>query len=630
MSSILASLNPQQQKAGKHFDGPALVVAGPGSGKTRVLTHRVAFLVKDKKIDPQNILCVTFTNKAAGEMRERIFNLLKESTRIESIGTFHSMCARILRRDGIKIGIPHNFVIFDHNDSKEVIRKVMKRLNISSKRANPSAVLARISQAKNELIDEVEFGKYTYGMFLEKVSQIYPEYQKFLRKSKALDFDDLLSKAVNLFIQSPQTLKKYQEKFKYILVDEYQDTNHAQYMFIKLLAEKYRNVFVVGDMSQSIYAFRGADFKNILNFQRDYKDAKIYRLEQNYRSQKSILDAATNVISNNKTHIVLDLWTKQKEETPIKLFQAWDEKDEARYVVDAIKKEEGSFENFAVLYRTNAQSRGFEEAFLKSGIPYKLVGGTRFYERKEIKDVLSYLRLLNNPEDEISKDRIEKLGKGRKGKFNDFSRTANVDKSSTLELLDGVLEATGYLQYLDNGTEEGETRIENVKELRTVASEFGSLSDFLENISLVEGSATSKKKEELFLPNNNFEDSGKYVTLMTFHRAKGLEFENVFMVGMEEGLFPHSRSLMDPLELEEERRLCYVGITRTMKDLHLTFTRKRLYFGTLGQSIMSRFIEEIPEHLIEKIGGGKILRSEKRFRSNEDFLDSLEIGRGYF
>jgi len=630
MSDILSSLNPEQKKAVKHFKGPALVVAGPGSGKTRVLTHRVAYLIKEMRIDPHSILCVTFTNKAAGEMKERVKNLLKGSKiDVPNMGTFHSTCARILRRDGVQIGIPHDFVIYDENDAREVIKKILKKFNIPTKKFSPYAIKGRISQAKNELIDEVEFQKYAYGTFLEKVALIYPEYQKFLRESKALDFDDLLMNAAKLFLNAPKVLHKYQDQFEYLLVDEYQDTNHVQYLFLKLLAEKHKNIFIVGDMSQSIYGFRGADFRNILNFQKDYPNLAVFRLEQNYRSNKNILEAATSVISNNKTHIILDLWTKNKEEKPINLYQTPNEKTEAQYVVDRIalgrERDDINYSDFAVLYRTNAQSRSFEEAFLKSGVPYKLVGGTRFYERKEIKDVLSYLRLINNPQDEISRDRIEKLGKGRTKKFNEYSKKVDKENLPTIEILDGVLSATGYLDFLKNGTEEGEARAENVKELRSVASEFGSLADFLENISLVEGSTSPNNQKELFLPASSLQlPTSNYVTLMTLHRAKGLEFPSVFMVGMEEGLFPHSRSMMDPNELEEERRLCYVGVTRAMGDLHLTFTRKRLIYGEFGHTILSRFVEEIPDHLLEKNFEGKMAGKEQKI---DDFLYDLEKER---
>ncbi len=580
MSDILKGLNDRQQAAVKATTGPVLILAGAGSGKTRVLTHRVAYLVENGT-SPENILLVTFTNKAAAEMKERLKKLLSIGAQ-PIAGTFHSLCSKLLRRDGKEIGISPSFIIYDDNDSVELIKEIMTKMNLSQKDFNPRAVLGTIGQAKNQLIGALEYPQYARGLFQKTVSDIYISYQKQLKENEALDFDDLIMETVKLFRKSKETLEKYQDSWKYIMVDEYQDTNFAQFELTKLLAKKYRNICVVGDFSQSIYSWRGADFRNLLNFKSEFPEVQTFNLEQNYRSTQKILDAAFGVISKNRSHPILKLWTENAGGEKINLFEARNEQDEARFIVDEVQKSE-SFSDFAVLYRTNAQSRVLEESFLHAGIPYTLIGGTRFYDRKEIKDVLSYLRLIHNPKDTVSYRRAEKLGKGRLAKFEAHEFIQN----STLELLDKVLEVTGYLDLFDVENEEDLARLENIKELRSVAQEFPVLSEFLENVSLVEKESS-----------RSISSKGA-VTLMTLHAAKGLEFPIVFMVGMEEGIFPHSRSLMDASEMEEERRLCYVGITRAREKLFMTYARKRMFFGTRSSNMQSRFLADIPEILIE-------------------------------
>lgn len=591
-SRFLNDLNNAQHEAVEYTDGPILILAGAGSGKTRVLTYKVAYLIGEKHISSDNILMVTFTNKAANEMKERIKKLLLENSGLPFAGTFHSLCVKILRIDGRAIGLSPNFLIYDEADQLDAIKEVMKKLDISVKNFNPGAVLHTISQAKNELVTAVEYPQYARGYFQETVARVYVEYQKLLRENEALDFDDLLGMTVRLFEREPAMLGKYQEKYHYVLVDEYQDTNRAQYILTKLLAARYKNICVVGDASQSIYRWRGADFRNIVNFKTDYPDIRIFHLEQNYRSTQIILDAAFGVISKNTSHPILKLWTQKHAGDQIVLYEARTEHDEASFLVQTILQSGRAYTDLAVLYRTNAQSRVLEEAFLHAGIPYVLVGGTRFYERKEIKDVLGYLRLIANPKDTVSYKRVEKLGKGRLEKFLRFAESVKSDDKlvelSTLELLGHVLETTRYLELYNANVEEEAYRIENIKELRSVATEFPHLTEFLETVALV---------EREYQPRNR-DNNRNAVTLMTLHAAKGLEFPIVFMVGMEEGLFPHSRSLMEREELEEERRLCYVGITRAKEKLYLTYANRRLFFGTRTQNMISRFIADIPEHAL--------------------------------
>lgn len=589
---ILKDLNPDQQKSVLHTDGPMIILAGAGSGKTRVLTYKVIYLINEKKIDPNNILMATFTNKAANEMKERIARLTHGPNK-PIIGTFHSLCARILRIEGKYIGFSEKFTIYDTADSIDAIKEAMQRINISTKDFKPYSVLSTISSAKNQLITSLEYLNLARGYFQENVAKIYPLYQQILKENNAVDFDDLLSRTLELFEKNPQILEKYQNKFEYILVDEYQDTNQAQYILTKLLSKRWKNICVVGDFSQSIYSFRGANFQNLITFKNDFKGAKTFSLSQNYRSTQTILDGAFGVISKNTSHPVLKLWTKNQKGEKIILYEARNEHNEAEFIISQIINLGIEAKDVAVLYRTNAQSRVVEEVFLHHGVPYVLVGGTRFYERKEVKDVLAYLHVADNQKDNVSFQRIEKLGKTRLKKFMDFSERIDKENINTIDLLDKVIEATDYLSLFDPKDEGDMQRLENIKELRSVAIEFPNLSSFLENVSLVE-------QEQL--PDHPSASSGQApkntVTLMTFHAAKGLEFPYVFMIGMEEGLFPHSRSLMERNELEEERRLCYVGITRAKERLFMTYSKRRLIFGQRSSNTLSRFILDIPKDTI--------------------------------
>ena len=644
-SKLFENLNPQQIEAVKHSEGPALVVAGPGSGKTRVLTHRVAHLIQDYGVPETAILCVTFTNKAAKEIKERVSKLLDADTKLPWSGTFHSVCSKILRKYGKSIGIPPSFVIYDTDDQLSLIKQLLKDFGIDPKRFNPRAVLQTISSAKSELIDPETYRGYAQGYFQRTVAKLYPEYQKRLRKNEALDFDDLLVECVNLFEQVPEILERFQAGIQYVLVDEYQDTNRAQYVLTRIFSDSHKNLFVVGDMSQAIYSFRGADYRNILNFQEDYPKAKLYNLEQNYRSTQNILDSAKNVIKNNSTHIPLDLWTNKGIGEKLLIYTAENEKAEAAFVINEILEEVSrgrEFEDIAVLYRTNAQSRNVEEFLIKNNIPYRIVGGQRFYARKEIKDTVAYLRVAHNPKDTVSWSRIINVpprGIGKKteetiknsgwdldmvtekSKLPIKSWLQKAETLDTVELMDKILDDSGYLKWLDDKTEENMVRIENIKELRSVASQFPNLTDFLENVSLIESSDK---------PNM---DNKNVVTLMTVHASKGLEFPVVFIVGMEEGLFPHNQSIGELTELEEERRLCYVAITRAMSRVVLTNTFSRLYFGSVQVNIPSRFLTEIPEKLtkVKSADGGPGLNFlRKSSHSNEEFLDDLEYNRTNF
>jgi len=610
MSPLLDGLNEIQKQAVTTTEGPLLVLSGPGSGKTRVITYRIAYLI-EKGVAPESILGLTFTNKASKEMRERITKVIKNAP--PWMGTFHSICARILRKEGVHIGIGPNFVIYDSSDSVDLIRDIIKDFGLDPKKVPPTSVAYNISDAKNNLITPTEYAKIAQGQYQATIARVYEQYQQALKKNQALDFDDLIGETVKLFNNAPHTLEKYQNQFNYILVDEYQDTNHAQYIFTKLLARKYRNLCVVGDAAQSIYAFRGADFRNILNFEKDFPEAKLFHLEQNYRSTKTIIGAATKVISLNRSHPVLNIWTENEDGVPIVTYEARNEIEEANFVIRMIEKlaQTYDYRDFAVLYRTNAQSRVLEEGFLKAGIPYTLVGGTRFYDRKEVKDVLSYLRLILNPNDSVSLKRVintpprgigpASLKDTSNPKVTNFynlmqSLRNKSELLNSMETIDMVMSSTHYLDYLSDGTPEGEVRVENVKELRSVAEQFPKLNDFLENVSLVEQEYGEKESR-------NQDSATGAITLMTLHSAKGLEFPIVFMVGMEEGLFPHSRSLLDNGELEEERRLCYVGMTRAKKQLYFTYTQERLFFGTRTSGIVSRFLTDIPEEFLIPIRG---------------------------
>lgn len=595
-TNLLQHLNPAQQKAVVATDGPVLILAGAGSGKTRVLTYKVAYLMLHKKVPPQNILMVTFTNKAAGEMKSRISHLLGLSSKLPFAGTFHSFCAKLLRLEGKVIGFNPNFLIYDETDKKDALKEILTGLNLDLKTNSPAIIGSMISGAKNELISAREYLNIAGGFFQQKVASIYLSYEKLLKENNALDFDDLIFTVIKLFRENKNISLKYQEIYQYILIDEYQDTNRAQYELGRILSRKWKNICVVGDASQSIYAWRGADYKNIVKFKEDFPHCRIFNLEQNYRSTQNILDAAFAVISQNRSHPILKLWTSNNKGESITVCQTRNEQDEAKFIIQEILTDQKNidFSDYAVLYRTNAQSRVIEEVFLHLGVPYMLVGGVRFYERKEIKDLLAYLRLLSNPADRISQKRIEKLGKKRLQIFLDFREkftSSNLQsEKSTLEILDETLKVTAYLDRFNSTDSEDLNRLENIKELRSVAAEFRILWQFLENVALVE--------QEYLPATPTLEDeSKKAVTLMTMHAAKGLEFKKVFIVGMEEGLFPHSRTLLDPHELEEERRLCYVAITRAKEKLYLTYAAQRLYFGQRNSNDVSRFILEIPDYL---------------------------------
>ncbi len=608
MTAFLNTLNPEQKEAVLKTEGPVLVLAGPGSGKTRVLTSRIAYILEKNLATPWEILGITFTNKAAQEIKERIEKQTDQLS-MPWLGTFHSISAKILRRE-----LPpgkRDFTIYDTDDSVSLIKRIIAEMGIFDKELKPSAVLGVISQAKNELISPIEYQSYAKRGFYKQAAIIYKAYQKRLKENNALDFADLLYETVLLFKDFPDILNKYQTAFKYILVDEYQDTNKVQYLFAKLLAKKHKNIFVVGDMAQSIYSWRGANYRNILNFKSDYPNAYVVNLTQNYRSTKHIITAAKEVIKNNKNHINLELWTSNDSGEKIKIYEAHNERDEAQYIVQSIQKTKIPLKEIAVLYRTNAQSRSIEEAFVKAGIPYVIVGGLKFYSRKEIKDLLSYLRVIQNPSDSVSWNRIlnipprgigpKTLQKIADTNYNlkviyektgiDFEKyIKNKEALPPKELLESILGTVnyfGYLEKLGEDTDRLETRKENIKELLAVAGEFNTLSEFLENVALVDSSEQTKSKNS--------------VTLMTLHSAKGLEFNMVFLVGLEEGLLPHSRSLDELEQLEEERRLYYVGITRAKELLHITFARHRSFFGSTKQSLVSRFISELPEENIESL-----------------------------
>ncbi|MBM6616253.1 DNA helicase PcrA [Bacillus suaedaesalsae] len=641
-NKLLSGLNPEQQEAVKATDGPLLIMAGAGSGKTRVLTHRIAYLMAEKEVAPWNILAITFTNKAAREMKDRVSKIVGGAAEEIWISTFHSMCVRILRRDIDRLGYSRNFTILDTTDQLSVIKNVMKDRNIDTKKFEPRSMLGSISSAKNELITPEEYAKTAAGPYESIVSSVYQDYQKRLRKNMALDFDDLIMTTITLFMRVPEVLEYYQRKFQYIHVDEYQDTNRAQYMLVKQMASRFQNLCVVGDSDQSIYRWRGADISNILSFEKDYPRAKVILLEQNYRSTKRILQAANEVIEKNGNRKPKKLWTENDDGNKIVYYRGSTEQDECYYVAGIIKQLMNSGQrtasDFAVLYRTNAQSRVMEEVLLKSNISYNIVGGTKFYDRKEIKDILAYLRLIANPNDDISLERIINVPKrgigattldkivnyaalhdmsiyealqmveliGLSGKvtnalveFRDQLRNwVNMQEFlSVTELVEEVLQKTGYRDMLKNEkTLEAEARLENLDEFLSVTKNFEantedkSLIAFLTDLALV---ADIDKLDE-----DEDKDQGN-VILMTLHAAKGLEFPVVFLMGMEEGVFPHSRSLFDEEEMEEERRLAYVGITRAEQNLYITNAQMRTLFGRTNMNPVSRFISEIPTDLLE-------------------------------
>ena len=633
MNPLLADLNEPQRVAAETTEGPVLILAGAGSGKTKALTHRIAYLVAGKHVRPVNILAVTFTNKAAGEMRGRVLKLLNQDpsnrTYFPYIGTFHSICMRLLRREAVQIGLPSNFLIFDSADSTSAIKRAIKQAGIDDKQFTPNMIHGLISSAKNELVGPANYTRLAQGRTQEAAAKVYPLYQAVLKEAGALDFDDLIYETVRMLKKYPEILAKYQQQFQYILVDEYQDTNHAQYQITKLLSAAHNNLCVVGDDWQSIYSWRGANFQNILDFEKDYPAATVVKLEQNYRSTKNILDAAHAIITKNLTRSDKKLWTAAGAGEGITVFNVYNEVQEGETIVRKIEElrlaEGRQLYDFAVLYRTNAQSRSLEEAFLRYNIPYKIVGGTRFYERKEIKDALAYLRFIYQPDDIISFGRIinlppRGLGDVSLQRLDQYRITNNLGLMQALRqadqvpglqtravnalqnfallvdglrmemaklpvgpLLDLVLKRTGYLNYLDDGSVTAADRIENVKELLSVAATYDELNleGFLEEIALI---------ADL----DNYSESSDAVTLMTLHAAKGLEFPVIFMPGMEEGIFPHSRSLFDAEQMEEERRLCYVGMTRAKERLFLLYSNSRLLYGSTNHNPPSRFILEVP------------------------------------
>lgn len=583
---LFKHLNTEQNAAVSQATGPSVILAGAGSGKTRVLVHKVLNLVLNHEIDPDEIVMITFTNKAAREMKERILKAIPKdtgSTHMGYVGTFHSFCCSILRRQAYHLGLGSSFTIYDADDQQAVLKTVIKKLEI--KKFTPSYFANRISAAKNQLIPPERY----LGVFSDwgapQVAQVYQEYQNQLKKNMAMDFDDLIMKTVEIFTKFPHVLETYQDKYKYILVDEFQDTNYSQYVLTRILARKYNNITVVGDFAQSIYSWRGADIRNLEKFQSDFPEAKVYYLETNYRSTQTILDFAYSIISQNQLHPILKLHTDNTKGQDITYYEADNEEEESIYIANKIQqlKTGDEYASFAVLYRTNAQSRAIEEAFLHYGIPYTLYGGTRFYERKEIKDVMSYLRLLVNPQDEIATERIKKLGKKYWTKFKAVfdELHGRVDELSTVETMDRIFEDTRYLDMYNTEDEEDYSRLENIKELKSVATNFPKVVEFLEQVSLVESE---------YFDGEKLRRNQNGVRLMTLHQAKGLEFPYVFIAGVEEGILPHSRSLDDMFQLEEERRLFYVGITRAREELFITYTRRRFIFGRRNEVIKSRFI----------------------------------------
>ena len=622
---LLKNLNKEQIEAVKTIDGPVLVMAGAGSGKTKVLTTRIAYLIEEG-IPSYNILAITFTNKAAAEMRDRVSNLIGDVSSF--IGTFHSLGVRIIRENHDILGLPNNFTIIDSDDTNTIIKKLLKEMNLDSKQYSPSYVRNRISFIKNQMLTDGELDRLFNTPMDKVVVEVYHRYNNKLKTSASVDFDDLLLLPVNLFKEHKDILEYYQDKYRYILIDEYQDTNPVQYKLSVMLSNKYKNIFVVGDMNQSIYAFRQADFRNISNFEKDFKGAKVIKLEHNYRSTNNILSAANEVIKHNTERKDLKLFSDNGDGVKIKYMRAYDEKHEIALVIDEIKhllNEGYKNEDIAILYRTNAQSRAIEDVFLAKGIPYKVFGSYYFYNRKEIKDLISYLRLIYNPHDEISLRRVintpkRGIGESAIAAIEERAKQQNIsmfealetrkelefkeiiedlikrsESLSLTELIDEVLERSGMKKELESSKAlEDEIRLENLMEVKSITASFeertgsANLGDFLEEVSLIADIS-------------NHTEDGDVVTLMTLHSAKGLEFPVVFLVGMEEGLFPHNMSLMEN-NLEEERRLCYVGITRAKERLYLTNAKRRMLYGKENMNIPSRFISEIDEKLIEKIG----------------------------
>ncbi|AXZ23035.1 DNA helicase PcrA [Staphylococcus warneri] len=646
MNSLVKNMNAEQSEAVRTTEGPLLIMAGAGSGKTRVLTHRIAYLLDEKDVSPYNILAITFTNKAAKEMKARVEQLVGEEAQVIWMSTFHSMCVRILRRDADRIGIERNFTIIDPTDQKSVIKDVLKNENIDSKRFEPRMFIGAISNLKNELKTPEDAQKEANDYHSQMVATVYKGYQRQLSRNEALDFDDLIMTTINLFERVPEALEYYQNKFQYIHVDEYQDTNKAQYTLIKLLANKFKNLCVVGDSDQSIYGWRGADIQNILSFEEDYPDAKTIFLEQNYRSTKTILNAANEVIKNNTERKPKGLWTANTGGDKINYYEATTERDEAEYVVREIMKHQCNgkkYSDMAILYRTNAQSRVLEETFMKSNIPYTMVGGQKFYDRKEIKDLLSYLRVIANSNDDISLQRIINVPKRGVGpssveKIQTYAVQNNISMFDALgevdfiglskkvtqeciafyemiqnlikeqefleisEIVEEVLVKSGYRDMLDREqTLESRSRLENLDEFMSVPK------DYEENTPLEEQSLINFLTDLSLVADIDEADTESGVTLMTMHSAKGLEFPIVFIMGMEESLFPHIRAIKsdDDHEMEEERRICYVAITRAEETLYITNATTRMLFGRSQSNMPSRFLKEIPEDLMESHSGSK-------------------------
>ena len=638
MNDIIDVLNDKQKEAVLSTEGPCLVIAGAGSGKTKVLTHKIAYLMQEKNVKPWSILAITFTNKAANEMKERVENLVGDVAKDMWIGTFHSICVRILRRYIDRIGFTSSFIIFDSSDQRTLVKQCLKQLNIDDKMLNDRAVLSEISNAKNEMLEPDAYKLRTNNEIRkETIAKVYELYQKRLRENNAIDFDDIINYTIRILSENPDVLEYYSNKFEYVLVDEYQDTNKAQFTLVSILAALHGNITVVGDNDQGIYSFRGADITNILNFEKDFPGTKIIKLEQNYRCTQNILDAANAVIKNNETKYEKKLWTENGKGGMITVFRGNDEYDEANFIVENINKlrreEYMTYNDFAILYRMNSQSRSIEDILRRENVPYKIIGGLKFYERKEIKDTIAYLRLIQNPSDNLSLTRIinePKRGIGKTSLDNvqqiamqsetsmydvikradEFGLNrvfansrefvsqieelrAKKDNIKISDLIKETLNKTGYTKALeDEDTTEAETRLENIEEFLTVAMEFeeqmaeNSLEEFLEGITL---------SSDL----DNADDQEDSVTLMTLHSAKGLEFPVVFLVGMEEGIFPGYKSIGEPKELEEERRLCYVGITRAKQNLFISCARQRTIFGSTSCNQVSRFVKEIPKELMD-------------------------------
>lgn len=670
MNPLLNGMNDRQAEAVQTTEGPLLIMAGAGSGKTRVLTHRIAYLIDEKMVNPWNILAITFTNKAAREMKERAV-ALNPATQDCLIATFHSMCVRILRREADHIGYNRNFTIVDPGEQRTLMKRILKNLNLDPKKWNERAILGTISNAKNDLIDEVAYAKMAGDMYTEIVAKCYTAYQKELRQSEAMDFDDLIMLTLRLFDQNPDVLTYYQQRYQYIHVDEYQDTNHAQYQLVKLLASRFKNICVVGDADQSIYGWRGADMQNILDFEKDYPEAKVVLLEENYRSTKTILQAANEVIRNNRNRRPKNLWTQNEDGEEIVYYRANDEQDEALFVartIDQLSREGYSHKDFAVLYRTNAQSRTVEEALLKSNIPYTMVGGTKFYSRKEIRDVISYLNLIANPSDNISYERVVNepkrgVGPGTVEKIRDFASSqeislleasANImlspvkgkaaqavyelanlildlrdrlDDYSVTELVELVLKKTGYSAALAaQATLESQARIENIEEFLSVTKNFDENSDNPADETGLDKLSRFLNDLALIADTDDGDQESSEVTLMTLHAAKGLEFPVVLLVGMEENVFPLSRASEDEDELEEERRLAYVGITRAEKILYLTNANSRLLYGRTNYNQPTRFLREISSDLLNYQGLARPANSS--FKVSYTNSDTNKFGQG--